>query len=320
MWGGVWMVAAVAVIPQIPLTSHEFQHDVQLCRIPGYCLFNASRGRRLQELYLYTLRNSLTGTLLATDSYLDTRLPFTKQAGNRLEGAFAIPVHGMTMTGMKRMEALHELLHRAYRDQKLTGDFLECGTWRGGSSIYAKGFLDAYMIDRRVFVADSFEGLPHSQEQGDMWSGLSIFKVSKDQVADHFARYQLLDDKVEFVQGWFSDSLPVLKKRLQGLAVVRLDGDMFGSTVSTLCNVYDNIQIGGYWIVDDYYSIKESRKAVDWFIAHHKAENEGPVAIDRFGAYFKKTKEVTTDSSWCAAALNFNMAKTKKRKTARVKR
>jgi len=174
--------------------------------------------------------------------------------------------------------------------------------------MYAKGFFDAYDIDRRVYVADSFRGLPNSNVKKDAdWASNSIFGVSKSQVMDHFARYQLLDERVEFVEGWFNDSLPVLKKRLKALGLVRLDGDMFESTISILCNVYESIEIGGIWIVDDW-GIKTARTAVNMFLAHHQAKNVGPIIIDRFAAYFQKTMHITVDDAWCSSTLKNSAA------------
>ena len=47
-------------------------------------------------------------------------------------------------------------------------------------------------------------------------------------VQANFARYGLLDDQVRFLKGWFRDTLPTLRR---ALAVMRLDGDMYESTM-----------------------------------------------------------------------------------------
>eukprot|EP00756_Hemistasia_phaeocysticola_P014600 Hpha_TRINITY_DN15345_c0_g1::TRINITY_DN15345_c0_g1_i8::g.91166::m.91166 len=147
--GGACNLAAAQRVVDVPLTFHDPQPKLLLCQEQGYCVFNASRGEHVPELYLYTLRNSLTGTLLTTEAYTPARSYFSP--AKRLQGQEFV-VHGLTMTGQMRMESLHDLLHRAYREKKLDGDFLEAGVWRGGSSIYAKGFMEAYGIERRVYV------------------------------------------------------------------------------------------------------------------------------------------------------------------------
>eukprot|EP01062_Namystynia_karyoxenos_P023213 TRINITY_DN18934_c0_g1_i1.p1 TRINITY_DN18934_c0_g1~~TRINITY_DN18934_c0_g1_i1.p1 ORF type:complete len:437 (+),score=120.60 TRINITY_DN18934_c0_g1_i1:118-1311(+) len=294
-------LAAVQRCTEVPWSFHDPQPKLLLCQEPGYCRYNASRGEAVPELYLYTLRNSMTGALLGTEGYTPQRTPFSP--AKRLQGAEFV-VHGLTMTGQRRMEALHELLHRAYRDRGLEGDFLEAGVWRGGSSIYAKGFMRAYGLRRQVYVVDSFAGLPKKQHRLDVnrWSRhTNYLGVPQDQVADNFERHQLLDDDVHFVKGWFVDSLPKLRPTLRSLAVVRLDGDMYLSTMDILCNVYDKIAVGGFWVVDDW-SIREARTAVQHFMQAHNCTDLGPTKIDDTCSYFEKRKEVQLDHAWCAKA------------------
>ena len=81
---------------------------------------------------------------------------------------------------------------------------------------------------------------------------------------DNFRRYGLLDDEVEFLEGWFKDTLPAAP--IERLAILRLDGDMYGSTMETLEALYDKVGPGGFVIVDDYI-LPGCRKAVDDFRA-----------------------------------------------------
>ena len=118
------------------------------------------------------------------------------------------------MAGIIRMESLHELLHEAYNKKHLVGDFLEAGVWRGGCSIYAKGFMEAYKISHSVWVVDSFQGMPGKEHQrdSDIWEGDA--SVSQEHVRDHFDRHHLLDSNVKFVKGFFGDTLPLLRRRI----------------------------------------------------------------------------------------------------------
>eukprot|EP00756_Hemistasia_phaeocysticola_P047241 Hpha_TRINITY_DN21242_c0_g1::TRINITY_DN21242_c0_g1_i1::g.171561::m.171561 len=123
--------------------------------------------------------------------------------------------------------------------------------------------------------------------------------VRRSQVRDHFKRYLLLDSKVRFVKGWFEDSLPGLRKNLTApLAVLRLDGDMFFSTMNILCTMYDKIEVGGVWIVDDY-GITACRSAVGQFMDHHSV-SDVMHDIDGYATYFVKAADVTLDEEWCA--------------------
>jgi hypothetical protein len=110
-------------------------------------------------------------------------------------------------------------------------------------------------------VADSFEGLPEpdaekfpveaSTHSGKvMTSVYKHFAVSLDDVRDNFARFGLLDDQVAFIKGWFKDSLP--SAPITQLAIMRLDGDYYESTMDALVNLYPKLSPGGYAIIDDY--------------------------------------------------------------------
>ena len=109
---------------------------------------------------------------------------------------------------------------------------------------------------RSVWVADSFEGLPkpdagrYPPMRGDVNYTAEELAVSLEEVRANFERYGLLDDRVRFVEGWFRDTLPRLADRRW--AVIRLDGDLYESTMDGLLNLYPQLSVGGYLIVDDY--------------------------------------------------------------------
>ncbi len=72
----------------------------------------------------------------------------------------------------------------------------------------------------------------------------------------------MLGDNVQFIKGWFKDTLP--DAPINQIAVARLDGDLYASTMDALSNLYGKLSIGGYLIVDDY-ALVECRQAVDDF-------------------------------------------------------
>lgn len=184
---------------------------------------------------------------------------------NRLEGRIW-PLVAHTMIGLKRLDNLASCIEKVITNG-VPGDLIETGVWRGGATIFMRAVLKAYGVtDRYVWVADSFEGLPPpttakypSDADSDLHEAREL-AVSLEEVKANFDRYGLLDDQVRFLKGWFRDTLPVAP--IERLAVLRLDGDMYQSTMDTLVNLYPKLSDGGYVIVDDYGAIPACRQAV----------------------------------------------------------
>lgn len=178
------------------------------------------------------------------------------------------PADAETMVGMKRLRNVRECLERVITDG-VPGDFVETGAWRGGTCIFARAVLAAYGVtDRTVWVADSFEGLPapdgrFEADAGDQHHTKIDLAISVEEVQDNFRRYDLLDDQVRFLKGWFSDTLP--SAPIEQLAVLRLDGDMYASTMDALVPLYDKVSVGGFVIVDDYGAVKGCAQAIHDF-------------------------------------------------------
>jgi O-methyltransferase len=122
-------------------------------------------------------------------------------------------------------------------------------------------------------VADSFQGLPppdaekYPADRGANWHEPEFLAVSLEQVKEHFAKYNMLDDQVKFLKGWFKDTLPVAP--IKQLAVVRLDGDMYESTMDGLVNLYPKLSKGGFLIVDDYGDVEACRRAISDYREKH---------------------------------------------------
>jgi O-methyltransferase len=196
---------------------------------------------------------------------------------------------GETMIGRARMRNIRECVERVIADD-IPGDLIETGVWRGGSCIYMRGIIAAHGVEnRQVWLADSFAGLPEPDHPADADSDLHKYDalaVSLDEVRKNFARYRLLDERVHFVKGWFRDTLPGLRDRKW--AIVRLDGDMYESTMDGLTNLYAGLSPGGYLIVDDYHWIPACRNAVEAFRAEHHIAD--PIeTIDQFGMFWRKS-------------------------------
>jgi O-methyltransferase len=179
------------------------------------------------------------------------------------------PLHGLTMTGLPRLDDLQGCVEAVVRDV-VPGDLIEAGAWRGGASILMRATLDGLgESDRTVWVADSFEGFPVGGDdpaEPVNWSELEFLAVPLEEVSDSFARLGL-DEGVRFVPGFFEETLPELSG--ERWAIVRLDGDTYEATWTALQSLYPGLAPGGYLIVDDYGAIEECGRAVDEFRRHN---------------------------------------------------
>lgn len=196
-----------------------------------------------------------------------------------------------TMIGLKRLDNIQMCIENVIQNN-IPGDLIETGVWRGGASIFMRAVLKAYGVtDRTVWVADSFEGLPapdpdkYPQDIGDTHHEIKFLAVSLEEVKANFAKYGLLDKQVKFLKGWFKDTLP--EAPIEKLAVMRLDGDMYESTMDALNNLYPKLSVGGYVIIDDY-TLKGCYQAVHDFRSTYGITDE-IIDIDGSGAYWQRT-------------------------------
>ena len=173
-----------------------------------------------------------------------------------------------TLIGRKRLDHLQKCVETVL-DEDIPGDLVETGVWRGGSCILMKAVLAVRGVtDRKVWAVDSFEGLPPPTLHQD--AGLDMTKeqfpflaVSKKKVQELFNRYQLLDDQIVFVEGWFRDTVP--KMPVDEIAVLRLDGDLYESTMDALSGLYSKVSSGGFVVIDDYHVLPPCEQAVEDF-------------------------------------------------------
>lgn len=202
------------------------------------------------------------------------------------------PADALTMIGMKRLASLQHCVETVLADD-VPGDLVECGVWRGGASILMRAVLAAYGDEtRRVWLADSFAGVPPpdaANYQADKGIRLDraarILAVSEEEVRANFQRYGLLDDQVRFLPGWFKDTLH--KAPIDRIAVLRLDGDLYESTIQALDSLYPRLSPGGFCIVDDYHVIDACKQAVADYRAKH-AVTAAIVEIDGTGVLWRK--------------------------------
>ncbi|MBU1404269.1 MAG: TylF/MycF family methyltransferase [Proteobacteria bacterium] len=200
------------------------------------------------------------------------------------------PMYAETMIGLKRLDNIQYCIEDVLKN-KIEGDLIETGVWRGGACIFMKAVLSAYEENERtVFVADSFEGLPKPDannfpaDKGDSHHTEKFLAVSQENVEENFRRYNLLDSKVVFLKGWFKDTLP--HAPITKLSILRLDGDMYGSTMDSLIHLYPKLSKGGFCIIDDYV-LPGCKKATDDY--REKENIDAPLLrIDNSGVYWQK--------------------------------
>ena len=232
--------------------------------------------------------------LAARNLELVRHTPFDPDA--RAEGRDS-PAHADTMIGLRRLENVEDCVVDVL-GSGVPGDLIETGVWRGGTTIFMRAILRVYGDTvRRVWVADSFEGLPRPdtkhwpQDQGDEHFKAVHLAISLEKVRDNFARYGLLDDQVRFLPGFFRDTLPTAP--IEQIAVLRLDGDMYGSTMEALKALYPKVSPGGYVIVDDYGGLEPCRQAVADYRAAHGITD--PIErVDWTGVWWRKADHRAT--------------------------
>lgn len=242
----------------------------------------------LRKLYLDMVQRCLIG-MVYEDPNHDRWSPHVFQSQLRELGR-DWPSQAHSMIGNARMTNLRSIAEFVI-ERGIPGDFIETGIWRGGACIMLRAVLKAYGVtDRKVWAADSFCGLPEpnpgvAADTGDVHHTFSELAVSLEQVQENFRKYDLLDDQVQFLKGWFSETLPTAP--IERLAILRLDGDMYESTMDALEQLYDRVSPGGFIIVDDYGAVEGCRQAVRDFRGRRGID--APIqAIDGFGVYWQK--------------------------------
>jgi O-methyltransferase len=202
------------------------------------------------------------------------------------------PPTAHTMVGLRRLDNLQACVEDILR-AGVPGDLIETGVWRGGASIFMRAVLKCHGVkDRCVWAADSFDGLPppdldrYPQDAGQTLHRFRYLAVSLEQVRANFDRYGLLDEQVRFLKGWFRDTLP--SAPVGPLAVIRLDGDMYESTMEALIHLYPKLSVGGYLIVDDYGAVDACRRAVDDYRAQSGVKEEIS-RIDGDGVFWRRS-------------------------------
>jgi hypothetical protein len=238
----------------------------------------------LRSRYIDLLMKCILGMIYPVDPDYDE--------SKRMEG-LDWPASAHSMIGWKRMANVRQLVE-AVINEDVPGDLIEAGVWRGGTCILMRGILLAYgIVDRTVYLADSFRGVPPPDVQrfpadaGMILHKFDYLTVPLDQVKENFRKYGLLDPQVMFVEGWFRDSLPKLAG--SRFSLIRLDGDLYESTIEALDALYPCLSEGGFCIVDDYGVSPPCARAVEDYRGQHRIT--APLqSIDASGRWWRKPR------------------------------
>ncbi len=187
--------------------------------------------------------------------------------------------------------------------QGITGVIVECGVWKGGSSIamllaQREGFG---RVERPVHLLDSFEGLPpvtsrdgplaqQWQKGADPANFFDNCKASPDELKVTLGSMGFREEEYRIWPGWFANTLPNLVETIknQGIALLRIDGDWYDSTLVCLEQLTPQVSEGGVVIVDDYYAWDGCARAVHDYLSRHDLSYRIRSLLNRYGAYFIK--------------------------------
>jgi O-methyltransferase len=204
-----------------------------------------------------------------------------------------------TMTSSERMYALYEAT-RHIGKAAIPGAVVECGVWRGGSSMLAASTLLAAGDVRDLWLYDTFEGMPppgeadfasqlgqHADEllaRDDSLGEGTRAVAGLEEVRANMARVGYPDERVRYVKGKVEETIPA--EAPAQIALLRLDTDWYESTRHELEHLYPRLEPGGVLIIDDYGWWEGARKAVDEFFADqpillNRIDETGRIAVKR---------------------------------------
>jgi O-methyltransferase len=222
---------------------------------------------RLLKPFNYTLKKVNPAELVA-DIYADAAFM-----------AIHAQVRDFTMTSIERMYSLYQSVHYVI-DHNLPGDFVECGVWKGGSSMIIALTLKKLGINNRtIYMYDTYEGMSEPTDNDkDIHGGSAEQQLNSAQKTEDIWCYSTLDevkgnmqrtgypaDKIVYSKGKVEDTIP---HTIPGkIALLRLDTDWYESTLHELKYLYPLLSRQGVLILDDYGHWQGARKAVDEYFA-----------------------------------------------------
>jgi O-methyltransferase len=190
-----------------------------------------------------------------------------------------------TMTGIERMFALYKAVEYIVKNN-IEGDFVECGVWRGGSTMVMLKTLQKFNVtNRKVWLFDTYEGMSAPTEDDKDFTNLSAdtqLKKSKKDAESIIWAYATLDDvknninltnypseNIFYIKGKVEDTIPN-NEYFKSCSLLRLDTDWYESTKIELEHFYPLLQKKGVMIIDDYGHWQGCKKAVDEYFENQQ--------------------------------------------------
>lgn len=185
-----------------------------------------------------------------------------------------------SLTGTLRLYALHKAMAYVSK-RKIPGSFVECGVWKGGSSMMAAmSLMNLGDTSKDLYLYDTFEGMSPPSEfdkdrdgvaAGDKLKvrGYADFsdwcRAGIDEVARNMKLTGYPEDKIHLIAGKVEDTLPGTSPK--EISVLRLDTDWYESSKHELIHLYPLLSPGGVLIIDDYGHWQGCRRAVDEYFS-----------------------------------------------------
>ncbi len=188
-----------------------------------------------------------------------------------------------TLTSAERLAALCTAIDYVV-ENKIEGAFVECGVWKGGSSMAAAwSYLRKGVSDVDLFLFDTFEGMPEAgpedflssthESAGKLLNSAGkhdsvLAYASLEDVRCNLAMTKYPAERLHFIQGRVEETIP--DSAPDKIAILRLDTDWYASTRHELIHLFPRLQRSGVLIVDDYGHWTGARQAVDEYFAGHE--------------------------------------------------
>lgn len=181
-------------------------------------------------------------------------------------------IRPFTLLTKERLWNLSDMARRV-NNEKIAGDYVECGTCRGGSGALLASFAKDEGWGRQVFLLDSFQGHPKARNnapdaaEASKWTGTMAASTADVRAALESVG-AMNPDKVHILSGWFEDSLPGISA--QKVALAHIDCDFYDPVLFCLNTLDPRLTSGGFFVVDDYFYYEGCRLAVDKFLKNHE--------------------------------------------------
>jgi O-methyltransferase len=201
-----------------------------------------------------------------------------------------LKVKSHTMVSFGKLVTLYNFADAIVKN-KVEGDLVECGCWKGGASAIL-GYI-GLQENRKLWLFDSFQGLPNPTaidglRTKEMFLEGKINKCigSVRDVQEIMKKLKIDMEKIVIRKGWFQDTLPTAKDEIERIAMLHIDADWYSSVKTVLENLYDRVVKNGVIAIDDYGPWEGCKKAVDEFLTVRKVQVKGKLV--QGGFYFRK--------------------------------